>query len=121
MTIASFDSFIAFKSSVEIDFPFSSFSSSLKAKLPFCFKAAHKWSVKPLRVSLPLKLRNTSYVNPGVEDDEDEAILVRMEAIKNIQIKREPQLIRQKCIHLKMKNKLEGRERNKRVGQEREK
>ena len=77
MTIANLDFSIAFKSSDEIDFPVSSFSSSLKVKIPFCFKATYRWSVKLLRVSLPLKLRKTSYFHCGVEeenDDKDETV-----------------------------------------------
>ena len=76
MTIANLDSSIAFKSSGEMGFPVSSSSSSLKVKMPFCIKALYRWSVKLYRVSLPLKLRNISYVHQGVEeegDDEDEA------------------------------------------------
>ena len=77
MTIANLDSSIAFKSFGEIDFPVSSSSSSLKEKMPFYFKAKYKWSVKPLRVSSPLKLRKTSYFGCGVEEknnDEDKVV-----------------------------------------------
>ena len=77
MTIAYLDFSIAFKSSDEIDFPVSSFSSSIKLKMPFYFKATYKWSVKLLRASLLLKLRKTSYFHCGVEeenDDKDEAV-----------------------------------------------
>ena len=88
MTIANLDSSITFESSGEIDFPLSSFSSSLKVKMPFCFKAKYKWSVKLFRVSLPLKLRNTSYFHRGVkeedDDDGDKALSVLMEAIEII-------------------------------------
>ena len=59
---------MAFKSSCEIGFPLSSFSSSLKVKTPFLFKASYRWSVKLLRVSSPLKLRKTSYFHLGVEE-----------------------------------------------------
>ena len=71
-TIANFDSFIAFKSSGEIGFPISRFSSSLKVAMPFCLKAVYKWSVKLVRVSSPLKLRKTSYFHRGVEDENEE-------------------------------------------------
>ena len=72
MTIANLDSFIAFKSSGEIDFPISRFSSSLKVTMPLCFKATNRWSVKLERVSSPLKLRKTSYFHQGVEDENDD-------------------------------------------------
>ena len=94
MTIANLDSSIAFKSFGEIDFPLSSFSSSLKVKMPFYFKAKYKWSIKPLRVSSPLKLRNISYVQQGVKEEDDEALSMPIEAIENILINREPQFIR---------------------------
>ena len=51
--------------------PRSSFSSSLNVNIPFCFKAAYRWSVKFLRVSLPLKLRKTSYVHPYIEEEDE--------------------------------------------------
>ena len=70
MIIANLDSSIAFKSSSEIDFSLSSFSSSLKVKIPFCCIAAYKWLVKPLRVSLPLKLRKTSNFHRDVEEED---------------------------------------------------
>ena len=69
MTIANLDSFIAFKSSGEIDFPISRFFSSLKVTMPLCFKATYRWSVKLERVSSPLKLRKTSYFHQGFEDE----------------------------------------------------
>ena len=72
MTITNLDSSIAFKSSGEMDLPLSSFSTSLKVTMPFCIKPAYRWSVKPLRVSSPLKLRKTSYFHYGVEDGNDE-------------------------------------------------
>ena len=87
MTIANLDFSIAFKSSDEMNFPVSSFSSSLKVRMPFCFKATYRWSVNLLRVSSPLKLRKTSYFHYGVEeeiDDENEADGVLMAAIRNI-------------------------------------
>ena len=69
--IANLDSSIAFKSSGAIDVPCLSFSSSLKVDMPFCFKALYKWSVNLLRVSSPLKLRNTSYF-PSLKREEEE-------------------------------------------------
>ena len=69
--IANLDSSIAFKSSEVIDVPCLSFSSSLKVDMPFCFKPVYRWSVNFLRVSLPLKLRNTSYFHL-LEDEEEE-------------------------------------------------
>ena len=95
MTIANLDSSIAFESSSEIDFPLSSFSSSLKVKMPFCFKAKYRWSVKLFRVSLPLKLRNTSYFHRGVKEEDDDggrALLVLMEAIEIILENVEPKI-----------------------------
>ena len=68
---ANLDSSIAFKSSKEIDVPCLSFSSSLKVNMPFCFKPAYRWSVNFLRVSSPLKLRNTSYFHLLEEEEED--------------------------------------------------
>ena len=85
--IENLDSSIAFESTGEIDFPLSSLSSSLKVKMPFCFNVVYRWSVKALRVSSPLKLRNTSYFHWGVkdlEDDDDGALLVLTEAIEDI-------------------------------------
>ena len=87
MTIANLDFSITFKSSGEIDFPLSRFSSSLKATVPFCFKATYRWSVKLVRVSSPLKLRKTSYFHSGVEDesdDKEEAFWELMEDIGNM-------------------------------------
>ena len=94
MIIANLDSSIAFKSFDEIDFPFANFSSSLKVKMPFCFKEKYKWPVKPLWISSPLKLRNTSYVQQGEKEEDDEALSVPIKAIENILINREPQFIR---------------------------
>ena len=74
MTIANLDSSIAFKSSIDIYFPLSSSSLSLKVKMPFCFKAAYKWSVKLLWVSMPLKLRKTSYFHWAVEEESSDEV-----------------------------------------------
>ena len=70
--IANFDSLMALKSSVDMGFPFPSFSSSLKVIIPFSSKAAYRWSVKFFRVSSPLKLRKTSFIPRGVEVDDDD-------------------------------------------------
>ena len=94
MTIANLDSSITFKRFDEIDFPISSFSSSLKVTMPLIFKASYRGFVKLLKVSLSLKLRKTSYFHCGVEeenDDEDEEFLVLMEAIGNILVDLGPQ------------------------------
>ena len=68
---ANLDSSIAFKSSGAIDVPRLSFSSSLKVDMPLCSKAVYRWSVNFLRVSSPLKLRNTSYF-PSLKQEEEE-------------------------------------------------
>ena len=68
---ANLDSSIAFKSSGATDVPRLSFSSSLKVDMPFCSKVVYRWSVNLLRVSSPLKLRNTSYF-PSLEQEEEE-------------------------------------------------
>ena len=52
--------------------PCLSFSSSLKTDMPFCFKPVYKWSVNVLRVSSPLKLRNTSNFHLLEEEEEEE-------------------------------------------------
>jgi hypothetical protein len=62
------ESSISFKSSSEISFPRSSFSSSLKTIRLLCIKAACRWSVNLVRVSLPRKLRKTSCIHRGVEE-----------------------------------------------------
>ena len=40
--------------------------------MPFCFKPVYKWSVNVLRVSSPLKLRNTSNFHLLKEEEEEE-------------------------------------------------
>ena len=45
---------------------------SLKVKIPERCKAAYRWSVKLLRVSLLLKLRKTSYIHCLEEEDDDD-------------------------------------------------
>ena len=72
MTTAYLDFSIAFESSGEIAFPFSSFSSSLKAIMPSLFKASYRRSANVLRVFSPLKLMKTSYFHQPVEDEEEE-------------------------------------------------
>ena len=69
---ANLASSIAFKSSGPINVPCFNFSSSLKTDMPFCFKPVYKWSVNVLRVSSPLKLRNTSNFHLLKEDDDDD-------------------------------------------------
>ena len=86
MMIAISDSSIASKS-LEIYFPLSSPSSSLKVIMPLQFKAAYKWSVKLLRVSSLLKLRNTSYFHWCVEEedvDDNKALLCFIESVGNL-------------------------------------
>jgi hypothetical protein len=55
-------------------FPLSSSLSSMYTSMPLCFRLEYRWLVKLFRVSLPLKLRNTSYIYSGGEEDEDEVI-----------------------------------------------
>ena len=40
--------------------------------MPFCFKPVYRWSVNVLRVSSPLKLRNTSNFHLLQEEEEEE-------------------------------------------------
>ena len=40
--------------------------------MPFCFKLVYRWSVNVLRVSSPLKLRNTSNFHLLEEEEEEE-------------------------------------------------
>ena len=90
MIIANCDSSIVLKSS-EIDFPFSSSSSSLNVKMSFHCKATYRWSVKLLQVSSPLKLRNTSYFHWCVEKEEgdgEDSLLHFIEAVGNLDIKK---------------------------------
>ena len=90
MTIANFVSSIASNRS-EIDFPLSSRTSSLKVKMPFCFKAKYRWLTKLFRLSLPLKLRKTSYFHVAVEGHDDQSFWVLMKATKNIPVNLEIQ------------------------------
>ena len=93
MTTAYLDFSIAFESSGEIVFPFSSFSSSLKAIMPSLLKASYRRSANVLRVSSPLKLMKTSYFHLPVEDEEEEeeeelgkddkAVSMSIKAIRN--------------------------------------
>ena len=81
MTIANLDSSIAFMSSREMTVPRLTSSSSLNVNMPFYFKAAYRWSVKFVRVSVPLKLRKTSYFHPCITEEED-ALSVPIKAIR---------------------------------------
>ena len=84
--ITNCNSSIALKGS-KIVFPRSSPSSSLKVIMPLQFKAAYKWSVKLLRVSSLLKLRNTSYFHWCVEEedvDDNKALLCFIESVGNL-------------------------------------
>ena len=72
MATAYLDFSIAFESSGEIVFHFSSFSSSLKVIMPSLLKASYRRSANVLRVSSPLKLMKTSYFHWPVEDEEEE-------------------------------------------------
>ena len=72
-----------------MDFPLLSSSSSLKVIMPFCFKAAYRWSVKFLQVASPVKLRNTSYFHRRVEEEDgdgdgNDSLLHFIEAIGNL-------------------------------------
>ncbi len=56
------------------------FPSQLKVVIPLWRKMPFKWLVKPLRVSSPLKLKNTSYLYWRLKE-EDEALLLVKKAI----------------------------------------
>ena len=90
MTIANFNSSIASNRS-EIGFPLSSRTSSLKGKMPFCFKAKYSWLTKLFRLSLPLKLRKTPYFHVAVEGRDDQSFWVLMKAAENIPVNLETQ------------------------------
>ena len=90
MTIANFDSSIA-SNRFEIGLPLSSRTSSLKGKMPFCFKAKYSWLTKLFRLSLPLKLRKTSYFHVAVEGHDDQSFWVIMKAAENIPVNLETQ------------------------------
>ena len=91
MTTAYLDFSIAFESSGEIVFPFSSFSSSLKAIMPSLLKASYRRSANVLQVSSPLKLMKTSSFHLPAEDEEEEeelgkddkAVSMSIKAIRN--------------------------------------
>ena len=56
--------------------PFSSLWSSLNVTIPLLSSAAYRWLTMVLRVSSPLKLRNTSYLDTrGTEEEEEDAIV----------------------------------------------
>ncbi|KAL8158237.1 hypothetical protein AgCh_002798 [Apium graveolens] len=58
---------MAFSNWGEISSPIRSSGSSMNVPMPTCFKALRKWPVKPLRVSIPLKLKNTFHCSGGLE------------------------------------------------------
>ncbi|CAL8107929.1 unnamed protein product [Prunus armeniaca] len=67
------DPWIACSSWSFINSALSSSLSSRKALIPASDNAAWRWPVKPLRVSSPLKLKNTWYFRVLEEEDgEDE-------------------------------------------------
>ena len=90
VTIANFDSSTASNRS-EICFPLSSRTSSLKVKMPFCFKAKYRWLTKLFRLSWPLKLRKTPYFHVAVEGHDDQSFWVLMKAAENIPVNLETQ------------------------------
>lgn len=55
------DPWIASINDADISVPCLSPSESLNVLIPAPFNASYRWSVKLLRVSKPLKLKNTSY------------------------------------------------------------
>ncbi|PRQ31822.1 hypothetical protein RchiOBHm_Chr5g0039661 [Rosa chinensis] len=66
------DSLIALKSARDITSPLLS-PLSMKVLIPLLRKAVYKWLVKVVRVSSPLKFRNTSYLyEMGIEEDGEE-------------------------------------------------
>ncbi|KAL0008052.1 hypothetical protein SO802_009554 [Lithocarpus litseifolius] len=52
--------------------------------MPFCFKPKYRWLTKLFRLSLPLKLRKTSYFHVAVEGHDDQSFWVLMKAAENI-------------------------------------
>ena len=72
---------MALRSSVEISSPHGS-SSSIKVWIPFSFKKPFKWLVKSMRVSSPLKLKNTSYMYWWVIEEEEAHLFVRKAIVK---------------------------------------
>ena len=67
---------MASRSSKEISSPLRS-SSSMKVVIPLWRKMPFKWLVKPLRVSSPLKLKNTSYLYRRLKEEEEAPLLVQ--------------------------------------------
>jgi len=65
------DSLMALTSAGEISSPFLSLWS-IKVLILFWYKAAYRWALKVVQVSLPLKLKNTSHWE-GEEEEEEEA------------------------------------------------
>jgi hypothetical protein len=49
--------------------------------MPLCFKLEYIWLVKLFRVSLPLKLRKTSYIHWGGESEDEAAFCMLDEAM----------------------------------------
>ena len=62
---------MALTSSSGIEFPTSSVRSSLKVKIPLLRSAEYIWLTMFFRVSGPRKLRNTSYFQRRVREEED--------------------------------------------------
>ncbi|PRQ59025.1 hypothetical protein RchiOBHm_Chr1g0365631 [Rosa chinensis] len=65
--MANLDCSIAVRSSGEMAVPLSSSGWSRKVLIPLHCNLSYKWSVKPFRVSSPLKLKNTSYFHGKAE------------------------------------------------------
>lgn len=72
MTRQIFESLIAFTSSKEMGFPFSTCLSSLKVEIPWATKALYRWPKNFERVSFPLKLIKTSHSLFCWEEEEEE-------------------------------------------------
>jgi hypothetical protein len=49
--------------------------------MPLCSKLEYRWLVKLFRVSLPLKLRKTSYIHWGGESEDEAAFCMLDEAM----------------------------------------
>ena len=70
--MANREVWMALMSSSEIESPSSILWSSLKVRIPLLWSAQYKWLTMFLRVSFPRKLRNTSYFQKRVEEEEEE-------------------------------------------------
>ena len=66
------DPWIAALNDADINNPFLRSSVSLKVLTPAPVNVVYRWSVKVLRVSSPLKLKNTSYFLVLFEEEEEE-------------------------------------------------